>query len=77
LSRTGSFGWSVATGDIIWSDETFTIFGYDKTRPVAIDVLVQRTHPTIVRPCNRPSTERSETDRTSIVNIDCCCRTAR
>ena len=30
LSRTGSFGWSVATGKIIWSDETFRIFEYDK-----------------------------------------------
>ena len=26
LSRTGSFGWNIATGEIIWSDETFRIF---------------------------------------------------
>ncbi|MDB5542767.1 MAG: multi-sensor signal transduction multi-kinase, partial [Devosia sp.] len=45
LSRTGSFGWSVATGEIIWSDETFRIFGYDKAPSVATDMVVQRTHP--------------------------------
>jgi GAF domain-containing protein len=45
LSRTGSFGWSVATGDIIWSDETFRIFGYEKAPSATIDMVVQRTHP--------------------------------
>ena len=30
LSRTGSFGWNVASGDIFWSAESFNIFGYDK-----------------------------------------------
>ena len=45
LSRTGSFGWSVATGEVIWSDETFRIFGYDKAPSVTIDMVVQRTHP--------------------------------
>ncbi|WP_254021588.1 ATP-binding protein [Mesorhizobium escarrei] len=45
LSHTGSFGWSVATGEIIWSDETFRIFGYDKAPSVTVDMIVQRTHP--------------------------------
>jgi PAS domain S-box-containing protein len=45
LSRTGSFGWSVATGQVIWSDETFRIFGYDKAPNVSPDWVVQRTHP--------------------------------
>ncbi len=45
LSRTGSFGWSVATGVIVWSDETFRIFGYDKAPSATIDMVVQRTHP--------------------------------
>lgn len=45
LSRTGSFGWSITTGDIIWSDETFRIFGYDKAPAVTIEILIQRTHP--------------------------------
>ena len=29
LSRTGSFGWNVASGGIFWSEESFDIFGYD------------------------------------------------
>jgi PAS domain S-box-containing protein len=45
LSRTGSFGWSIATGEVIWSDETFRIFGCDKAPSVAIDMVVRRTHP--------------------------------
>jgi len=45
LSHTGSFGWQVATGEIIWTDETFRIFGYDpKTRP-SLQLVVERTHP--------------------------------
>ena len=31
LSRTGSFGWDVASGDIYWSDESFRIFGCEPT----------------------------------------------
>ena len=30
LSHTGSFGWTVSTGEINWSDETFRIFQYDR-----------------------------------------------
>ena len=32
LSHTGSLGWRVATGEILWSEETFRIFQYDRTR---------------------------------------------
>jgi PAS domain S-box-containing protein len=45
LSRTGSFGWRVATGDIIWSEETFRIFGYHKVPSAGIETVVQRIHP--------------------------------
>jgi len=45
LSHTGSFGWRIATGDIIWSEETFRIFGYDKSPSTTIDMVVQRIHP--------------------------------
>jgi PAS domain S-box-containing protein len=31
LSLTGSFGWKVSSGEIFWSEETFRIFGYDRT----------------------------------------------
>jgi PAS domain S-box-containing protein len=45
LSHTGSFGWRIATGEIVWSEETFRIFGYDKAASVTIDMVVQRIHP--------------------------------
>jgi PAS domain S-box-containing protein len=45
LSHTGSFGWRVVTGEIIWSEETFRIFGYDKAPSVTLDTVVQRIHP--------------------------------
>jgi PAS domain S-box-containing protein len=45
LSRTGSFGWSVATGEIIWSEETFRIFQGDRTTKPTLEFLFQRTHP--------------------------------
>ena len=45
LSHTGSFGWRIATGEIIWSEETFRIFGYDKASSVTVDMVVQRIHP--------------------------------
>src|SRR6266850_967479 len=45
LSRTGSFGWSVATGQILWSDETFRIFQYEPTTKPSVALVLQRTHP--------------------------------
>jgi hypothetical protein len=30
LSHTGSFGWSVASGELHWSAETYNIFGHDR-----------------------------------------------
>jgi transcriptional regulator with GAF, ATPase, and Fis domain len=45
LSHTGSFGWRVSTGEIVWSEESFRIFGYDKSLAVTLDMVVQRTHP--------------------------------
>ena len=45
LSRTGSFGWSVATGEIVWSKETFRIFGCDPMTKPTLQLVVERTHP--------------------------------
>jgi PAS domain S-box-containing protein len=45
LTHTGSFGWSVQSGEIRWSDETYRIFEWDpKTKPTVAAIL-QRTHP--------------------------------
>jgi K+-sensing histidine kinase KdpD len=45
LSRTGSFGWKVATGEIAWSDETFRIFECDPAKRPTLDFILQRVHP--------------------------------
>jgi PAS domain S-box-containing protein len=45
LSRTGSFGWRPGSGEIVWSDETYCIFGYDRAIKPTINLLVQRVHP--------------------------------
>ncbi|WP_445219685.1 PAS domain S-box protein [Bradyrhizobium sp. Pa8] len=45
LSRTGSFGWNLATREVFWSKETFRMFQYDpETKPTPQHVL-DRTHP--------------------------------
>jgi PAS domain S-box-containing protein len=42
LSHTGSFGWSVSSGEILWSDETFRIFQCDpRTKPTVGVILLQ------------------------------------
>jgi signal transduction histidine kinase len=45
LSQTGSFGWKVASGDIVWSKETYRIFGVDETVKPTIDLILQCVHP--------------------------------
>jgi PAS domain S-box-containing protein len=45
LSQTGSFGWKVSSGELFWSDETFRIFGYDRTTKPSLELVFQRTHP--------------------------------
>jgi PAS domain S-box-containing protein len=45
LSHTGSVGWHVPSGEIFWSEESFRIFGYDKTIKPSIPLILQRIHP--------------------------------
>jgi PAS domain S-box-containing protein len=45
LSHTGSFGWSVSTGQILWSEETFRIFQYDRTTKPTVEIVLRRVHP--------------------------------
>src|SRR2546425_2376574 len=45
LSRTGSFGWRVSSGEIFWSEETFRIFEYDRTTEPTVERVLQRVHP--------------------------------
>ncbi len=45
LSKTGSFGWDVATGKISWSDQAYRIFEYDRTVTPSLDLVIERSHP--------------------------------
>jgi PAS domain S-box-containing protein len=66
LSRTGSFGWDVSSGEIYWSRETFQIFGYEPAAKATIDMILQRTHPedrsAVQQLIERVSRERKEWD---------------
>ena len=45
ISHTGSFGWSVASGKIFWSEETFRIFEYERTTTPTVELVLRRVHP--------------------------------
>jgi PAS domain S-box-containing protein len=45
LSGTGSFGWNVSSGKIVWSDQTFRIFEYDRATEPAVQLILERVHP--------------------------------
>jgi K+-sensing histidine kinase KdpD len=45
LSRTGSFGWNVSSGEIFWSDQTFRIFQCDRATKPTLESIIQRVHP--------------------------------
>src|SRR6202051_3746502 len=44
LSKTGSFGWRPSTGELLWSEETFRIFQYDRSTKPTLEVILQRIH---------------------------------
>jgi PAS domain S-box-containing protein len=45
ISHTGSFRWTIATGEILWSEETFRILQYAPTTNPTLDLVLQRVHP--------------------------------
>ena len=45
LSHTGSFGWNITTGEIIWSEETFRIFQCEPTIKPTMELVLERVHP--------------------------------
>jgi PAS domain S-box-containing protein len=45
ISHTGSFGWSVVSGEIYWSEETYEIFEYDQAVGPTLELIFQRIHP--------------------------------
>src|SRR5260221_1753421 len=44
-SYTGSFGWKPDTGEIVWSDETYRIFEYDRAETPHLAMVLKRIHP--------------------------------
>ncbi len=62
LSCTGSFGWKVSTGEIIWSDESFRIFQYDLSTRPTVELMLQRVHPEDT-PMVKQTIERASKDR--------------
>jgi len=45
LSQTGSFDWHVSSGELIWSKESFRIFGFDAGVEPTVDMMFGRVHP--------------------------------
>jgi len=62
LSHTGSFGWNPSTGELIWSEETFRIFQYDRSTIPSAELVLQRVHPEDIALVQR-TIERASRDR--------------
>lgn len=45
LSRTGSFGWNVVTGELKWSAETYCILEYDRSTQPTLQRVFAKVHP--------------------------------
>jgi len=41
----GALAGGSSTGEIIWSEETFRIFQYDRTTTPTVELVLQRVHP--------------------------------
>ena len=45
LSKTGSFGWNISTGQLFWTPETFRVFEVDPAIEPSLDIVFERIHP--------------------------------
>src|SRR6202034_1595403 len=45
LSHSGTFGWKVRTGELVWSDETYRILGFARETNPTLDLVFDRVHP--------------------------------
>jgi PAS domain S-box-containing protein len=45
LSHSGTFGWKVGSGEVIWSDETYRILGYTRETNPTLERAFERIHP--------------------------------
>ena len=45
LSHSGTFGWKVRSGELVWSDETYRILGFTRETNPKLDLVFDRIHP--------------------------------
>src|SRR5579864_3016691 len=45
LSHSGTFGWKVDSGELVWSDETYKILGFARETHPTLDLVFDRVHP--------------------------------
>jgi PAS domain S-box-containing protein len=45
LSHSGTFGWKVHSGELVWSDETYRILGFARETNPTFDLVFDRVHP--------------------------------
>jgi len=45
LSHSGTFGWKVISGELVWSDETYRILGFARETNPTLDMVFDRIHP--------------------------------
>jgi PAS domain S-box-containing protein len=45
LSHSGTFGWKVESGELVWSDETYRILGFARETNPTLDLVFDRVHP--------------------------------
>src|SRR5580704_4218643 len=45
LSHSGTFGWKVQSGELVWSDETYKILGFARETNPTLDLVFDRVHP--------------------------------
>jgi PAS domain S-box-containing protein len=66
LSLTGSFGWNVDSGAVFWSDQTYSILGYEPSTTPSIQLMLDHIHPedagSVRHAIDRASGDRSECD---------------
>jgi PAS domain S-box-containing protein len=67
ISHTGTWGWNLSTGNVVWSEEHFRIFGFDpeKTEP-SFQLFLETVHPEdrsfIEQGLNKAIREKSDFD---------------
>jgi PAS domain S-box-containing protein len=45
LSHSGTFGWKVSSGELVWSEETYRILGFTRETNPTLDLVFDRVHP--------------------------------